>query len=199
MESHHLRSTGTCISVGFFFFFHPVYPQVFMICHNYAWPDPPYIVSKPELNTTWIIHLVCCFCCHTFSCARRPEFQRDDRAEVYIIIMLSGHKAGSEGGRDRDRKKRTTDSCAELCSTTESGCGLSAGLRCVCCLWKRRGGQRESVLLQLLYVATLCCCTSELSCSRHDLIWAWILSTLLMLLDYDYDYSGKGNSSKMLN
>lgn len=83
-------------------------------------------------------HPVCCHCCHAQSSDRGAEFQRDDRAEVYIIIMLSGHKAASEAGRDRDRKKRTTDSCAELCSSTESGCGLSAGLRCVCCLCERR-------------------------------------------------------------
>lgn len=70
---------------------------------------------------------------------RRPELQRDDRAEVYIIIMLSGHKAGIETAGERDRKKRTTDSCAELCSTAGSGCGLSAGLRCVCCLRNTTG------------------------------------------------------------
>lgn len=66
------------------------------------------------------------------------EFQRDDWAEVYIIVMLSGHKAGNEAGRDGDLKKQTTDSCAELCTTTESGCGLSAGLRCGCGICKSR-------------------------------------------------------------
>ncbi|KAF3686338.1 hypothetical protein EXN66_Car002010 [Channa argus] len=47
----------------------------------------------------------------------------DDQAQVLISIMLS------ETERDGEWKKRTTDRCAELCSPTELGCGLSAGLR----------------------------------------------------------------------
>ncbi|TNN55136.1 hypothetical protein EYF80_034660 [Liparis tanakae] len=49
--------------------------------------------------------------------------------------MLSGHKAGREAGIDRERKKRTTDSCAERCSSAESGCGLSAGPSILGLMW----------------------------------------------------------------
>lgn len=57
---------------------------------------------------------------------------------MYAIIMLSGHKAESEAGGDRDEKKQTTDSCAELCSAASSGCELSARRICVCCRCERR-------------------------------------------------------------
>lgn len=65
--------------------------------------------------------------------------------------MLSGHKVGSEAGRDRDRKKRTTDSCAEVCSTAKSGCGLSVGQRCVCCLCKRTRRHIKLIFKQMAH------------------------------------------------
>lgn len=74
--------------------------------------------------------------------------------------MLSGHKAGSEAGRDRDRKKRTTDSCAEVCSTAKSGCGLSVGRRCVCCLCKRTWRHIKSIISMLIYSGTVSCISS---------------------------------------
>ena len=65
---------------------------------------------------------------------------------MYIIIMLSGHKAVSEAGGDGDRKKRTTDSCAELCSAAASGSGLSGSVQVCRCLCTRGWGQKKSGL-----------------------------------------------------
>lgn len=69
--------------------------------------------------------------------------------------MLSGHKAGSEAGGDGDQKKRTTDSCAELCSSSSSTDRLWA----VCCFCeeKREGRTKQRcVVLLLLWKIDAC-------------------------------------------
>lgn len=116
-RAHHCVFTGLGVSATLF-------PPRGFLCYHLSkdcclkFPD---IMSKFEQHVSWHLYLACHFVV--------IQTQTDDHAEVYIIVMLSGHKAGSETGRDRDWKKRTTDRCAEVCSTAQSGCGLSGGLR----------------------------------------------------------------------
>lgn len=84
--------------------------------------------------------------CHSLSCATRPEFQRDDGAEVYITIMLSGHKAGSEAGRDRDQKKRTT-AVLSYAAAQRQAVGCQQGRGASAASGKRRGRAEQNRVL----------------------------------------------------
>ncbi len=161
-----------------------MYPQMFTICHNYAWPDSPHIVPKFELHITWSIqiHPVSCFCCHTLSRVRRQESFKEMTGQRCISLSCwVGTKLGvrqEEIEIGRNGQQTAVLSYAAPQSQTvgcQQGWGVSAAS-------VREEGDRTEVYCH--NVAAVCSRASEMPCSISDFMKIYNIVKVIWYSNY---------------